>query len=158
MDHPLTMAAVLTRGRQLLPVEWVWLPRDPAAVRLCVSRSQCVPPPRPVPSVENPPERAPRGVAVWCLAREQLRDALAGRAHGVGTVLLWTRPDRRRVLGVELRTADGWWRAITDSRVATHFLCESYAHVSSQREAVMVAAAANRLDPVRLAELEGEAT
>lgn len=68
-----------------------------------------------------------------------------------------TWPDRRQVLGVELWTAHGWWRAITDSCVAAQFLCESYAHVSSDREDVMVAAAAYRLDPVRLAELEGEA-
>lgn len=157
MDHPLTVSTVLTRGRELLPVEWVWLARDPAAVRLCVSRSQCAPPPRPVPSVENPPERALPGVAVWCVARDRLRDALAGCHPGPGTVLLWTRPDRRRVLGVELWTADGWWRAITDSRVASQFLSESYAHVAADREAVMVTAAANRLDPERLAELEGEA-
>ncbi|MPZ64356.1 MAG: hypothetical protein GEU83_02115 [Pseudonocardiaceae bacterium] len=158
MDQPLTLATVLIRGRMLLPVEWVWLARDPAAVRLCVSRSQYGSPPRPVPSRENPPERPPPGVAMWCVARAQLRDALAGRRPGFGHVVLATSPHRRRVLGIALWTADGWWRAITDSHVATQFLGESYAHVSSDREAVMVAAAANRLDPARLAELEGEAT
>lgn len=157
MDQPLTVATVLTRGRVLLPAEWVWLARDPAAVRLCVSRSQWAPPPRPVPSRENPPDRVHPGAAVWCVARDHLRDALAGADPAPGHVMVRTWPDRRQVLGVELWTADGWWRAITDSRVAAQFLCESYAHVSSDREDVMVAAAAHRLDPERLAELEGEA-
>ncbi|MQA14180.1 MAG: hypothetical protein GEV09_08405 [Pseudonocardiaceae bacterium] len=156
MDQPLRVAAVLTRGREVLPAEWVWSARDPAAVRLCVSGSRWSSPPCPVPSRENGPER-PVGVAVWCVARDRLRDALAGRHRGPGTVLLRAWPDRR-VLGVALRTTDGWWRGITDRRVAAHFLGESYAHVSPDREAVMVAAAANRLDPNRLAELEGEAT
>lgn len=156
MDQPLTVSTVLTQGRVSLPAEWVWLARDPAAVRLCLSRSPWAPPPRPVPSRENSPERlAP--VAVWCFARERLRDALAGRRLDPGHVGLTVWPDRCRALGVQLWTAVGWWRGVTDSRVVTQFLCESYAHVSSEREAVMLAAAANRLDPDRLAELEGEA-
>lgn len=157
MDQPLTVATVLSRGKALLPAEWVWLARDPAAVRLCVSHSQYGPPPRPLPSRENVAERPHPGVAVWCVARAQLRAALAGRPPGFAHVVLSTASDRRRVLTVALWTADGWWRAVADSRVAAQFLGESYAHVSTEREAVMVAAAANRLDPVRLAELEGEA-
>lgn len=157
MDLPLTVAAVLTRGRVLLPAEWVWLARDPAAVRLCVSHSQYGPPPRPVPSRENVPERQVPGTAMWCVARANLRDALAGRHPGFGHLMLSMPSERRGVLRIALWTADGWWRAITDSRVVAQFLGESYAHVSSEREAVMVAAAAHRLDPERLAELEGEA-
>lgn len=157
MDQPLTVAAVLTRGRVLLPAEWVWLARDPAAVRLCVFHSQYGAPPRPVPSRENVPERRLPGVAVWCAARANLRDALAGRQPGFGHVVLSATPERRRALVIALWTPEGWWQARTDSRVAAQFLGESYAHVSPEREAVMVAAAANRLDPERLAELEGEA-
>lgn len=156
MDQPLTVSTVLTQGRVSLPAEWVWLARDPAAVRLCVSRSPSAPPPRPRPSRENPPER-PVPVAVWCCARERLRDALAGRMLDPGHMGFTVWPDRCRALGVQLWTSNGWWRGVTDVRVVTQFLCASYAHVSSEREAVMVASAANRLDPDRLAELEGEA-
>ncbi len=156
MDHPLTVSTVLTQGRASLPAEWVWLARDPAAVRLCVSRSQSAPPPRPVPSPENPLERPPLA-AVWCLARDRLRDALAGRTLEPGDVAFTVWPDRCRVMGVQLWTPNGWWCGVTDSRVASQFLRESYAHMSPGREAVMLTAAANRLDPDRLAELEGEA-
>lgn len=155
MDQPLTVATVLTRGLVALPAEWVWLARDPAAMRLCVFHAQEMRPPRPVPSSENPPERA-RKAAVWCVARERLRDGLAGRHCGPGHVVLRASPARRHLLQARLWTADGWWCGVTDSRVAARFLDETYAHVSPEREAGMLAAAAHRLDPDRLAELEGE--